>query len=755
MGGVNLTTNQLSQTNKVRIITRFLLISTLVVFCIETLIMVLLEAYLKLTLPLDILIDGLLLIAVLYPINYFFIVRPLSREIEQHRQTNQALLWSHQVLERFFSIKDRLIAYLDANFNFLRVNQAYAAADEHDPAYYIGKNHFALFPNAENQAIFEAVVRSGKAVTYTDKPFEYANNPERGTTYWDWSLLPIKDADERVVELLLVLNDVTFRKQAQMALAENERRFRAVFNQTFQHMALLDAEGNTLLLNQTMLEFSGLSSQTVTGRPFWELPWWNASADSQADAGETLREAIAQAAQGRVMNCEREIITASGERAILDISFKPLLNDCDHVTLIIYEAHDITARVRSEEALIQSQKEIQRLYQAEIHERERAEILRESMQALSGSLDTHSVLEILLDRLFKLVPYRSAHVLLLEDEDDLAVRFARGEETWDASVRLAGQRFELSDFHLFYKVLASGEYYCVQDAHLTPSETIFQDIPSVASWLAIPLRAGEQVIGLCLLEHECPGFFTPELIQWVVALTRQASFAIHNAWLFEQVRDNRAHLQALAQRLVETQERERQFIARELHDDAGQALTSIMFGLHQLELDSGDQRAVLHHCRELKQATNSVIENLHRLAVNLRPSTLDHLGLAFALRQHVETISAQHHLTIQFETIGTIERLPDDMETAIYRIVQESLTNIVRHAQATRVDVLLERYDDRIIVVVEDNGVGFDPQTPFVDHLGVLGMRERALMLGGRLTIESTPGKGSTVLLEVPWPSVS
>ncbi len=154
MGGVNLTTNQLSQTNKVRIITRFLLISTLVVFCVETLIMVLLEAYLKLTLPLDIFIDGLLLIAVLYPINYFFIVRPLSREIEQHRQTNQALLWSHQVLERFFSIKDRLIAYLDANFNFLRVNQAYAAADEHDPAYYIGKNHFALFPNAENQAIF-------------------------------------------------------------------------------------------------------------------------------------------------------------------------------------------------------------------------------------------------------------------------------------------------------------------------------------------------------------------------------------------------------------------------------------------------------------------------------------------------------------------------------------------------------------------------------------------------------------------------
>jgi signal transduction histidine kinase len=464
---------------------------------------------------------------------------------------------------------------------------------------------------------------------------------------------------------------------------------------------------------------------------------------------------VEQAARCEMVRSDQRVISVTGAPATMDITLKALLDDQGRVSLIIYEANEITERIRAEETLRQNEHEIHRLYEAELHARERSDALRRAVQALAVSLDSNSVLEIYLDNLYKVVTFCSAHILMLEDEDRLMVRFVRGEEHWNETARLADRSFEIGDFPFLHKVLAGREIYSVPNASMAAEDSFFQAAPRVGSWLAIPLQAGDQVVGLCMLEHERPDFFTEELIQWVTTLTRQASFAIHNAWLFEQVRDSREHLKILSQRLVETQENERRYIARELHDDAGQALASMMFDLRQMELDSGDQAAVIEHCRDLKKTTDGVIENLHRLAVNLRPSTLDHLGLISALRQHAETISAQHNLAIQFEAICDYRRMPGEMEIAIYRIVQECLTNIVRHAQATRVDILLQCHDEQIIVVVEDNGIGFDPHLPDIDHLGVLGMRERAAMLGGKLSVESAPGKGSTIHLEVPCPSES
>lgn len=137
--------------------------------------------------------------------------------------------------------------------------------------------------------------------------------------------------------------------------------------------------------------------------------------------------------------------------------------------------------------------------------------------------------------------------------------------------------------------------------------------------------------------------------------------------------------------------------------------------------------------------------------MDLRPASLDHLGLAAAFRQHAEAISDRHNLVVQFDAIGIEKRLPPDTETATYRIVQEALSNVSLHVQATRVDVLLEKRGDRLITIVEDNGTGFDPLAVAKSgRLGLVGMRARADVLGGSLTIESRSGSGTTLLLEVP-----
>jgi two-component system sensor histidine kinase UhpB len=155
----------------------------------------------------------------------------------------------------------------------------------------------------------------------------------------------------------------------------------------------------------------------------------------------------------------------------------------------------------------------------------------------------------------------------------------------------------------------------------------------------------------------------------------------------------------------------------------------------------------------LKSQANDILENLHRLAIDLRPASLDHVGLVGALRQYTQTFSEQHDLPIQFEVVGLDERrLSTAVETNLYRIVQEALTNVVRHAKASRIDVLLERRGDQLITIIEDDGIGFDLRSAGQNsRLGLVGMRERAEMLDGTLMVESNGDTGTTIFVEVPY----
>lgn len=202
-------------------------------------------------------------------------------------------------------------------------------------------------------------------------------------------------------------------------------------------------------------------------------------------------------------------------------------------------------------------------------------------------------------------------------------------------------------------------------------------------------------------------------------------------------------------RVVSAQEQERRRLARELHDETGQALTSILLGLHAVEEAGGDAelRSAVSEVRELVRST---LQDVRRLAVELRPKALDDFGLVAALERLADNFTEQTGIAVAFESLLPAARLSPEIETALYRIVQESLTNIVKHAQAGSVSIVIGRKDDAVTVVVEDDGVGFDPDRTREGGLGVIGMRERVALIGGRLTIESRPGAGTTFVAEVP-----
>jgi signal transduction histidine kinase len=209
----------------------------------------------------------------------------------------------------------------------------------------------------------------------------------------------------------------------------------------------------------------------------------------------------------------------------------------------------------------------------------------------------------------------------------------------------------------------------------------------------------------------------------------------------------------LLEKVITTQEDERRRIARELHDSTSQNLTSLLVGLRMLEAHCA-QCTAQTKASDLRHVASRTLEEVHDLSMRLRPRVLDDLGLAAALERLAAEWQARYKIPVDV-AMQLSERLPGEVETAIYRIVQETLTNIARHAQAKSASILIERHGKVVRAIVEDDGVGFDINTNHGErHLGLLGMRERAELLGGTLTIESTPEHGTSVFIEIPLNSV-
>ena len=274
-----------------------------------------------------------------------------------------------------------------------------------------------------------------------------------------------------------------------------------------------------------------------------------------------------------------------------------------------------------------------------------------------------------------------------------------------------------------------------------------------SAYAAFPLIFSNQPVGALKLLSKHRDFFSEEKRILIQSFANLAAVAIQNAWLFDEVRMTNRQLHALSQRLMKVQENERLQLSRELHDESGQLLAALTVQLGLLERDAAKSDALRERTIELKNTAKMIQENLHHLAVNLRPASLDHLGLVTALQQYIQEFSRQYNFQVDFEAVGMRDRrLSIEIETALFRIVQEALTNVVLHAQASRVDVLLSLKDHRVSAVVEDDGVGFVPASAMTDEqLGLFGMRERIEMLGGSLTIESSPGKGTTVKAEASF----
>ena len=378
-----------------------------------------------------------------------------------------------------------------------------------------------------------------------------------------------------------------------------------------------------------------------------------------------------------------------------------------------------------------------RLYESATRWSQQLESLMEVGAALARETELPKLLELIARRLRELIGARLVVIGVPSGEDSLRIDAADGEDADE----FLGMRLER----------ASSKSGRVLDRRRSERLDSLIDDPEVdrefarrmgmRAALFVPLLVVDRAIGVIQAFDKLAADrrFSNEDLRVAEMFAAQAGIAVDTA--------TRVARDAF-QRAVEGQELERRRLARELHDETGQALTSILLGLRSLEERRSDD--VDEAVSQLRELVVQTLQDVRRLAVELRPTALDDFGLAPALERLTSTFAEQTGTVVEIESQLGEERLPADVETVLYRIVQEALTNVVKHAQADHVSIVLQRKEGIVTTVIEDDGRGFAPGDQGDGGLGLVGMKERVELVNGRLEIESSEGSGTTLVVEVP-----
>lgn len=533
------------------------------------------------------------------------------------RERTAELAKTNELLEKVFSSIDLMIAYMDKDFNFLRVNRAYAEADERTPEFYVGKNHFALFPNEENEAIFRKVLETGEPYFVYEKPFVYTEHPERGVTYWDWSLQPVKEIDGSVGGVVLSLVNVTERKEIE--------------NRTNATNALLN-----------------LFSKKSVKKDYFDA------------VIDLLR---------RWSGCRCVGIRVLNERGYIP-----------------YESYVGFSQE-----------------------------FWESENWLSVKQDQCACIRVITGN---------------PESQDVTMMTTAGSFRCDNTVKFVGQ--------LSGEEQSRFRGICVQNGFM-----------SVA---IIPIRYQEKTLGAIHLADEKEGKVPLKSTEFIESMVPLIGEAVNRFNLEEEIRESEARLRLLSSQLLTIQETERKRVAQELHDGIGQMLTAIKFKVEDIlqQADKGNFKLTGKSLETLIPMIRESIDEVRKIQMDLRPSTLDDLGILATIGWFCREFEKIYsNIRVERKIDIKENEVPVLVKTVIFRVIQEAMNNIAKHSNADLVRLSLKKKDDRVELIVEDNGIGFDLENTR-KGFGLGSMRERTELSEGSFRIESTKGSGTVIRAE--WP---
>lgn len=396
-----------------------------------------------------------------------------------------------------------------------------------------------------------------------------------------------------------------------------------------------------------------------------------------------------------------------------------------------------------------------RLFESERQQRLNAETLRQVTTTLASKTETEAVLDEILNQVKRIVPYQTANIALLKDDALRTVRW-QGYDRFGSEQFMSELEQPLANYPMDVELVQTGQPVLIQDTHQEPSWVILDETDWIRAFLAVPIRLGERVLAELRLDSPTPGEFSLEDAERLRPLADAAAIALENARLLEAERAAQEQLRNLAEYLQTAREEERTQIAREVHDEFGQALTALKMDVAWLTKRLPPQETkLIEKTESMSTLVDGTMQMVRRIATELRPGMLDDLGLLATMEWQAQEFTERTGIVCELKLTEQDLGLERDLATALFRIFQEILTNIMRHASATRVEVNLESSPDELRLIIRDNGQGITPrQIDNLDSLGLLGMRERARAWDGSVTFQGKRGQGTTVTIRIPQPAV-
>lgn len=559
--------------------------------------------------------------------------------------------------------------------------------------------------------------------------------PTRSGHTLEVRVAPLRTAQQQLVGCVGLALDITERKQTEAALQASQARLTATIASALDAILVVDETHHVLLFNVAAAQLFQCPEQEAIGQSVERfIPALRLLADT-AESGDPLT--VRQVVAGRRANGESFPMEAS--LASIGVAGERLY------TIFV---RDITERERAEVARSQHIWQLQHLSQAAF--------------AIHASKTVGEALQRLTDESRALIGAHQAVASLTIDQ-----RWSQVVTSLSMSDKYRAYR----EFDVAPKGVGIYTLVCETNQPMRLTQEALErhpawrnfsghahEHPPLYGWLAVPLIGRDgQNLGLIQLSERYEGDFTESDEAILLQLARIASIAIENGQLVTELRSAGERLQTLSRQLMTMQENERRSLARELHDEIGQSLTAVKINLLALRRQGKD--SLEERVNDSLDLVDHTIGRVRALSLDLRPSVLDDLGLQAALRWHLDRHAQRAGLVLHLTYEVSTPRLPIEIETTCFRIVQEALTNILRHAQARHVQVLVRESEGHLHLSVCDDGVGFDVAAARASatsgsSLGILGMEERLALVGGHLELDSDPNRGTCLRAYLPLVSV-
>lgn len=615
------------------------------------------------------------------------------QDVTLEKRLSDSLRESERISRLVLSVQQEMVVRWAPDTTIVFANRAYAELHGQEPEELAGQRWLDLIsPLVAEPAGMLALQALIADLCRNPRRTEHALRVEhtgKGVIWVQWGVLPLFGHDQGLEGFQLTGRDITARKQMEDALVQSEQWFRGVFDSMFHHAAILDLEGRLRAVNQNGAAFVGRPAQELLGLRLWEL----AMIEAQPEQAERVRRAIEAARGGQNERFDIELSNAAGLPHVFDVTLRPLLGADKRTDYLVVEALDIS-RYRQQERFLKERDE-----------------------------HFHSITESMPGMVFQFV--REAGSLRLTYVNQNGRKFYDIGD--DRSGPVEGKSL-LEFIHPDNRL----EFF----QRVKTSERDGREL----NWVGRLNRRFDDVwINLRAVPH-----VGPRGRAWSGVAVDITSLKEHE----QALEASRRALQELSARNEQVREDERRRLAREVHDELGQNLTALRMGLSVLG-QRVEPSLLQHDLNRLKGVADTAITTVRGIVTALRPPAMD-LGIAEALRWLASEFEAHSMIECELMLEADSVKLSDETATALFRIVQESLTNVTKHAAAQRVSIHMRPVGDYLVVEVCDDGKGFDVHARGKGGFGLLGMKERVLSLGGVLSINSTIGEGTVVSIQVP-----